>query len=53
MWTARERPKDADPTWMGHSVGHWEGDVLVVEAANFNDKSLFAFESPAHRAVEA
>lgn len=30
---------DLDPTWMGDSVGHWEGDVLVVDATGFNDKT--------------
>ncbi len=35
----RELPKDPDPTWYGHSVGHWEGDTLVVESIGFNDKS--------------
>ena len=31
-------PKDPNPTWMGYSVGHWDGDTLVVETAGFNDK---------------
>jgi hypothetical protein len=35
----RELPKDPDPTWMGYSVGHWEGDTLVVESAGFNDRT--------------
>src|ERR1700730_7917719 len=35
----RELPKDPNPTWLGYSVGHWEGDTLVVEAAGFNDRS--------------
>jgi hypothetical protein len=34
----RDHPKDLDPTWMGNSVGHWEGDTLVVDAIGFNDK---------------
>src|SRR5438128_916718 len=28
-----------DDTWMGHSVGHWDGDTLVVDVGNFNDRS--------------
>lgn len=39
----RAHPKDADPTWMGHSVGKWEGDMLVVETTGFNDKSWLIF----------
>lgn len=35
----RPHPKDMDPTWMGNSVGHWEGDTLVVDVAGFNDKT--------------
>jgi len=26
-------------SWMGESVGHWDGDVLVVESVNFNDRT--------------
>jgi hypothetical protein len=35
----RELPKDPNPTWMGYSIGHWEGDTLVVESAGFNDRT--------------
>jgi hypothetical protein len=34
----RGHPKDLDPTWMGNSVGHWEGDTLVVDVTGVNDK---------------
>ncbi len=34
----RPHPKDLDPTWMGNSVGHWEGDTLVVDVVGVNDK---------------
>ena len=27
------------PTWFGDSVGHWEGDTLVVDTVNFNDRT--------------
>jgi hypothetical protein len=35
----RELPKDPNPSWMGYSVGHWEGDALVVESSGFNQRS--------------
>lgn len=34
----RPHPSDLDPTWMGNSVGHWDGDTLVVDVTGFNDK---------------
>jgi hypothetical protein len=43
-------------TWMGHSVGHWEGDTLVVNVNSFNDKTWFDrsgnFHSDALHVVE-
>ena len=30
---------DLDPTWMGDSIGHWEGDTLVIDVTGFNDKT--------------
>jgi len=38
IWTdGREHPKDFGHTWMGHSIGHWEGDTLVVDTIGLND----------------
>jgi hypothetical protein len=28
-------------SWMGHSVGHWEGDTLVVDVTGLNDETWF------------
>jgi hypothetical protein len=33
-------PVDPDPTYMGYSVGHWEGPILVIETAGLNNKIL-------------
>ena len=35
----RTLPTDPNPTWLGYSVGRWEGDTLVVESAGFNDRT--------------
>ena len=35
----RPLPKDPNPAWQGYSVGHWDGDTLVVESAGFNGKT--------------
>ena len=34
----RDHPKDLAPTWTGHSIGRWQGDILVVETVGFNDQ---------------
>jgi hypothetical protein len=36
---ARGHPADPNPTWLGHAVGKWEGETLVVDTVGFNDKS--------------
>ena len=35
----RPHPADLDLTWLGNSVGKWEGDTLVVDVTAFNDKT--------------
>jgi hypothetical protein len=37
--TGQSLPADLEPTWMGTSVGRWDGDVLVVETAGFNGRT--------------
>ena len=45
-----------DDTWMGHSVGRWDGDTLVVDVSHFNEKTWFDraanFHSDALHVVE-
>jgi len=34
-----KHPDDMIPSYMGDSIGRWEGDTLVVDTAGFNDKT--------------
>lgn len=34
-----KHPDDAEPTYLGDSVGRWEGNTLVVDVTGFNDKT--------------
>jgi len=35
----RKHPDDVTPTYMGHSIGHWEGDIFVVDTVGFNEQT--------------
>jgi hypothetical protein len=55
IYMEKAPPSPVD-TWMGHSVGHWEGDTLVVDVTSFNDQTWFDragdFHSDALHVVE-
>jgi hypothetical protein len=44
----RSLEPDPNPTWMGYSVGRWEGDVLVVESNGYIDRSWLDFGGHPH-----
>ena len=35
----RALPKDPQPSWLGYSIGKWEGDTFVVDTVGINDKT--------------
>jgi hypothetical protein len=35
----RKHPDDVTPTYMGHSIGKWEGNTLVVDTVGFNERT--------------
>ena len=35
----RQHPKDPNPTFLGDSIGHWEGDTLVADVVGLNDQT--------------
>jgi len=47
----RELPTDPNPTWLGYSIGRWEGDTLVVTTAGFNDQGWL--DSAGHPQTES
>lgn len=44
----RRLPEDPQPTWIGYSVGHWEGNTMVVESAGFNDLTWLDYSGHPH-----
>jgi hypothetical protein len=44
----RGLPEEMNPTWLGYSVGRWEGDTLVVNTAGFNDRTWLDFSGHPH-----
>ena len=44
----RGLPKEMNPTWLGYSVGRWEGDTLVVTTAGYNDRTWLDFSGHPH-----
>ena len=48
IYLNQPQPKNLKDTYLGHSVGHWEGDTLVVDTIGINDKSFIDDEGEAH-----
>jgi hypothetical protein len=40
--------EELNPTYFGYSVGHYEGDTLVVETTGFNEKTWLNFNGAMH-----
>ena len=39
----RDLPADPNPTWLGYSIGRWDGDTLVITSSGFNDLGWLDF----------
>jgi hypothetical protein len=37
----RKHPSDLDTSFMGHSIGHWDGDNLIVDTVGLNDETWY------------
>jgi len=47
----RAHPKDLDPAYMGHSVGRWDGNSLVIDSIGFNDKTWLGLDLLPHTEI--
>lgn len=44
IWTdGRKIPSDAEPDFMGYSIGHWDGNTFVVESAAYNGLTFLSW----------
>ncbi len=48
VWMNAKHPKDIKPSYMGHSIGHWEGDTLVIDTVGFNSLTWIDFAGSPH-----
>lgn len=44
----RSHPADLDPTFNGHSIGHWEGDTLVIDTVGLGHRTPLGFNRLNH-----
>jgi hypothetical protein len=44
----RKLPDDPQPSWLGYSVGKWDGDSLLVDTIGFNDRGWLDARAHAH-----
>jgi hypothetical protein len=58
MWRSipldgREHPKNMEPSFMGDSVGHWEGDTIVIDTVGLKDAPWTWLDTAGHQHSDA
>jgi hypothetical protein len=48
IWLDRQHPEHLTHTFLGDSIGHWEGDTLVVDTVGLNDRTFIDDEGSSH-----
>ena len=51
VYLNQSHPAGLAPSYFGHSVGRWEGDVLVIDTVGFNDTTLIQEDVPHTKAL--
>src|SRR5215470_11128226 len=44
----RAHPKNLEPSYYGHSIGHWEKDTLVIDVVGFNERTWMSRDALPH-----
>ena len=44
----RKHPAELEASWLGHSIGSWDKDTLVIDTVGYNDKSWFDHTGTPH-----
>src|SRR5262249_35610149 len=44
----RDHPKEFGPSWLGHTIGKWEEDTLVLDSVGFQDRGWLSFGGHPH-----
>ena len=52
IWLNRGHPAHLTPSFLGDSIGHWEGDTLVVDTTGLNDRTFIDDEGSSHSEQE-
>ncbi len=48
IYLKRGHPAKLEPTWLGDSVGRWEGNTLAIDTTGFNDQTWLNAEGAQH-----
>jgi len=44
----RQHDPSLDPSYLGDSIGHWDGDTMVIDVVNFTDETWISRQAPIH-----
>lgn len=48
IFLTRPHPDKLNPSWLGDTIGHWDGDTLVVDSVGYNDRTWLNSKGAQH-----